>query len=275
MKKKDEEARAKKLSEENEDSAPEIEVISGEFPLYRTYGVTKRHRPMLTKLKNLFSKSIVLYLIIFQLFVIVTAGLAFWFYSGELIGTVVSLIIFSIFFTINTRIPRARLKFRRKLKKMCKEKNYRLEFKRGFWKSLTWADKGELDFILKAGRWVYYVRYATATKYLSTMSFLSKNELCYIKHPRDNKFTLIFDFKDKKKTMQISFPKGIDPNDKYSVKAILINPVPMNIVRSGGMSGGTEPTGTGEKIFDFTIFNGVGFLETIQRNAEQKSKEYH
>lgn len=271
MKKKDKK-RNSPAEEAEEGSTPEVEVISGEFPLYRTYGVTKRYRPGMEKVKNLLSKSIVLYLILFQLLVIAVAGFAFWMYSGALIGTVITVIIFSIFFTINTRIPRARLKFRRKLKKLCKEKNFRLEFKRGFWSSLTWADKGELDFILKAGRWVYYVRYATATKYLSTMSFLSKTELTYTKHPRDNKFTLIFDFKDKKKTMQISFPKGIDPNDKYSVKAILINPVPMNIVRSGGMSGGTEPTGTGEKIFDYTIFNGVGFLETIVRNAEEKPR---
>jgi hypothetical protein len=108
------------------------------------------------------------------------------------------------------------------------------------------------------------------------MSFLSKTELCYTKHPRNNKFTLIFDFKDKKKNMRISFPNGIDPEDKHIIKAILINPVPMNIERRAGRDGGMEPTGTGEKIFDYTIFNGVGFLETIQRNAEQKArKEFH
>ena len=115
-----------------------------------------------------------------------------------------------------------------------------------------------------------------AIRKLSTMSFLSKTELCYTKHPRNNKFTLIFDFKDKKKNMRISFPNGIDPEDKHIIKAILINPVPMNIERRAGRDGGMEPTGTGEKIFDYTIFNGVGFLETIQRNAEQKArKEFH
>jgi hypothetical protein len=50
----------------------------------------------------------------------------------------------------------------------------------------------------------------------------------------------------------------------------------MNIEKVGGRDGGMEPTGTGERIFDYTIFNGVGFLETIQRNAEQTSKkEFH
>ena len=254
----------------------EVEIVAGEFPLYRTYGVTKKYRPTLVKFNNLLARALVLYLIIFESLVIAVAGFAFWFYSGELIGTVVTIILFSIFYSINTRIPRARHKFKKKLKKLCKQKGYRLEFKRGFWQSLTWADNGEIDFILRAGTYTYFVRFATATRKLSTMSFLSKTELCYTKHPRNNKFTLIFDFKDKKKTMRISFPNGIDANDKHMIKAILINPVPMNIEKSAGRDGGVEPTGTGEKIFDYTIFNGVGFIETIQRNAEETpKKEFH
>lgn len=269
--------RAQRTYETDEDiKDAEVEIIPGEFPLYRTYGVTKKYRPTLAKLNNLLSRGLVLFLILFQAFIIAVAGFAFWFYSGVLIGTVVTVILFSVLYTINTRIPRARHKFRKKLKKLCKQKGYRLEFKRSFWQSLTWADNGEIDFILKAGEYTYFVRFATATKKLSTMSFASKNELCYTKHPRNNKFTLIFDFKDKKKTMRISFPSGIDANDKHMIKAILINPVPMNIEKSAGIDGGTEPTGTGERIFDYTIFNGVGFLETIQRNAEKRSKkEFH
>jgi hypothetical protein len=254
----------------------EVEILPGEFPLYRTYGVTKRHRPFLAKLNNFLSKALVLSLIISQLFVIAVAGFAFWFYSGALIGTIVTIILVTVFYKINTRVPHARHKFQKKLKKLCKQKGYRIEFKRGFWKSLTWADNGEIDFILQAGSYTYFVRYATATKKLSTMSFISKTELCYTKHPINNKFTLIFDFKEKKKTMRISFPNGIDPDNKHMIKAILINPVPMNIEKSAGRDGGMEPTGTGERIFDYTIFNGVGFLETIQRNAEEKPrKEYH
>lgn len=254
----------------------EVEIIPGEFPLYRTYGVTKKYRPTIAKLNNILGKTLVLSLIIFQCFIIAVAGFAFWFYSGELVGTVVTIILVSICYSINTRIPRARHKFKKRLKKLCKQKGYRLEFKRGFWKSLTWADNGEIDFILQAGAYTYFVRYATATRKLSTMSFLSKTELCYTKHPRNNKFTLIFDFKDKKKNMRISFPNGIDPEDKHIIKAILINPVPMNIERRAGRDGGMEPTGTGERIFDYTIFNGVGFIETIQRNAEEKpKKEFH
>ena len=253
------------LEEEKDD---EVEIVYGEVPLYRSYGVTAKYRPRLAKFNNFLAKTMVLYLICFELLIIAIAGFSFWFYSGELIGTVVTLILFTIFYRTNTRSPRLRRKFTKKLKKLCRENGFSLEFKRGFWKSLSWADKGEVDFILRAGIDTYYVRYATATKQLSTMLFASKSELVYTKHPRNNKFTLIFEFKDKVKTMHISFPEGLDEKDKHTIKAILINPVPMNIERKGAFGVGTEPTGTGEKLFGYTIFNAVGFIETVKRNYD-------
>lgn len=269
------EGRAKQIIDENKEADKEEEVtnvVYGEIPLYRSYGVKKKYNPTLIKLNNFLARSLVAFFIFFQLFVVSTVAFAFWFYAGELISTVVTLILVTLLYFLNTRIPRARRKFTKKLRKLCKEKKYRLEFKRSFWKSLSWADKDEIDFSLKAGKYTYFVRYATATKTLSTMSFLSKTELVYTKHPRNNKFTLIFDFKDKKKLLPISFPSYINSDDKYSIKAILINPVPMNIEKKGSFGEGMEPTGTGERLFGYTIFNGTGFIETVQRNAEKGEK---
>ena len=53
-------------SEQGTDAAPEVEIIPGEIPLYRTYGVTKKYHPRLTKINEILSKFIVLYLIVFQ-----------------------------------------------------------------------------------------------------------------------------------------------------------------------------------------------------------------
>lgn len=270
------EGRAKQIIDENKEADKEEEVtnvVYGEIPLYRSYGVKKKYNPTLIKLSNFLARSLVAFFIFFQLFVVSTVAFAFWFYAGELISTVVTLILVTLLYFLNTRIPRARRKFTKKLRKLCKEKKYRLEFKRSFWKSLSWADKDEIDFSLKAGKYTYFVRYATATKTLSTMSFLSKTELVYTKHPRNNKFTLIFDFKDKKKLLPITFPSYINSDDKYSIKAILINPVPMNIEKKGSFGEGMEPTGTGERLFGYTIFNGTGFIETVQRNAEKEKNK--
>ncbi len=270
MKDEKKDVKRDRFGEEIEESnEPEVEIISGEIPMYRTYGVTKKYRPRLAKFNEILSKFLVLYLIVFEIFILAVVGVSFWFFSGELIATVVSVILFTVMYRINTRIPRLRRKFTKRLKKLCREKKYSLEFKRGFWSSLSWADKGQIDFILKADGITYYVRYATATKKLSTMSFMSRTELVYTKHPRNNKFTLIFDFKDKAKTMHISFPEGIDENDKNAVKVILINPVPMNIEKKGAFGVGMEPTGTGERMFGYTIFNATGFIETLKRNAKK------
>lgn len=254
-----------RAEEENE---TEVEIIPGEIPLYRTYGVTKKYRPRLAKLNAILSKLLVLSLIVFEIFIIVIVGVSFWLFSGELIATVVTVILFTIMYCTTTRIPRLRRKFTKKLRKLCREKGYSLEFKRGFWSSLSWADNGEIDLILRADGITYYVRYATATKKLSTMSFMSKTELVYTKHPHNNKFTLIFDFKDRAKTMHISFPEDIDENDGSVIKAILINPVPMNIERKGSFGIGMEPTGTGERMFGYTIFNATGFIETLKRESK-------
>lgn len=271
MKNEEKDIKRDRFGEEIQESeAPEVEIIPGEIPLYRTYGVTKKYRPRLAKFNDLLAKSLVIFLIAAEVLVIAVVGVSFWLFSGELIATVVTLILATLTYRINTRIPRVRRKFTKTLKRLCREKGYSLEFKRGFWSSLSWADKGELDFVLKAERKTYYVRYATATKKLSTMSFLSKSELVYTKHPRNNKFTLIFDFKDKKKTMHISFPEYIDSADKNSVKAILINPVPMNIEKKGAFGVGMEPTGTGEHMFGYTIFNATGFIETLKRESGRR-----
>ena len=251
-----------------------VEIVPGEVPLYRSYGVTKRYRPGLVKFNNFLSKLMVAALITLEVINLVIVGFCFWIYSGELIATVVTLILGTVVYRVNTRIPRARRKFTKNLKKLCREKGFSLEFKRGFWSSLSWADKGQIDFLLKTAEKSFYVRYATATKKLSTMSFLSPTEIKYTKHPRNNKFTLIFDFKDKEKTMRISFPDHIDDNDKNAIKAILINPVPMNIEKKGAPGMGMEPTGTGERLYGYTIYNATGFIETLKRVAQEESAKH-
>jgi hypothetical protein len=105
------------------------------------------------------------------------------------------------------------------------------------------------------------------------MSFLSANEIEYTKHPRNNKFTLIFDFKDKKKIMRVSFPDEANKDDRSVIRAILINPVPMNIEKKGAPGMGMEPTGTGETLFGFTIYNATGFIETLKRIAEDEGRK--
>ena len=244
-------------------------VETEDIPLYRSYGVTKKANPTTQKIKESIAKILTVLLLAFEFALIVFVTIMMAIYTDELIATILFIILFSIFFFSATKLIRRRLSFIGKLKKTCKKNKYRLEFKKGFFKSLSWAEDDTVDFTVKAGKWTYYVKYATSNRFLSSFTFISKNQMKYTKIAMHNRFTIIFDVKDKVYTMPIEFPKGIDEADKYTVKAILINPAVMNIEKKGS-DGVVIPTGSGEKIFGYTIYTGTGFIETIKRNAEDK-----
>jgi hypothetical protein len=251
------------------DGDKRLTVETEDVPMYRSYGVTKKVNPIARKIKYSIAKILTVLVLAIQLSLILLVTFMLAFYTDVLVATVLFIILFSIFFFNATKLVRRRASFLRKLKKLCKQNKYRLQFKRGFFKALTWAKDDDVDFTVKAGKYTYYVKFATSKRYLSSFTFLAKDQMKYTKIARRNRFTIILDFKDKIQTLPIEFPKGIDEKDKYTVKAILINPAVMNIERKGS-DGVVIPTGSGEKLFGYTIYTGTGFIETLKRNAEDK-----
>ena len=251
------------------DGDKRLTVETEDVPMYRSYGVTKKVNPIARKIKYSVAKILTVLILAIQLSLILLVTFMLAFYTDVLVATVLFIILFSIFFFNATKLVRRRASFLRKLKKLCKQNKYRLQFKRGFFKALMWAKDDDVDFTVKAGKYTYYVKFATSKRYLSSFTFLSKDQMKYTKIARHNRFTIILDFKDKSQTLPIEFPKGIDEKDKYTVKAILINPAVMNIERKGS-DGVVIPTGSGEKLFGYTIYTGTGFIETLKRNAEDK-----
>ena len=241
-------------------------VETEDVPLYRSYGVKRKVNPTAEKIKYTLAKMVTVLLMVSELAIIVIVTVMLAIYTDVLVATLLFIILFSIFFFNATKLLRRRMSFVRKLKKTCKQNKYRLEFKKSFFKSLSWAEDDSVDFIVKAGLYTSYVKYATSKRFLSSFTFVAKNQMKYTKIARHNRFTIIFDVKDKTYAMPIEFPKGIDENDKYAVKAILINPAVMNIEKKGS-DGVVVPTGSGEKLFGYTIYTGSGFIETIKRNA--------
>jgi hypothetical protein len=257
----------KKSQTQNVDDDKRCIVETEDVPLYRSYGVTKKVNPTARKIRDFFAKALTVILLAFELALILLTTAMLAFYTDVLIATVLFLILFSIFFFNATKLLRRRLSFLSKLKKTCKKNGYRLQFKREFFKSLSWAEDSTVDFTVKAGKWTYYVKFATSRRFLSSFTFVSKNQMKYTKIARKNRFSIIFDLKDRTRTMPIEFPKGIDDKDKYTVRAVLINPAVMNIERKGS-DGVVIPTGSGERLFGYTIYTGTGFIETLKRNAE-------
>lgn len=246
-----------------------LSVETEDVPLYRSYGVTKKVNPTMRAIRDAIARVLTVLLLVAELSIIFVTTFMLAFYTDILIATVIFIILFSIFSFNVTKLPRRRLKFLRKLKKTCKANGYELDFKRSFFKGLSWSKNCEIDFKVKAGKWTYYVKFATSKRFLASFLFVSKNEMKYTKIARQSRFATILDFKDKTYSMPIAFPEDIDGDDKYSVKAILINPAVMDIERKGS-DGVTVPTGSGEKLFGYTIFTGSGFIETIKRNVEEE-----
>lgn len=249
-----------------------LRVESEDIPLYRSYGVTKKVNPTFRAIRDFLFKILIGLLFAVELFLMSIGIYMMAKYTGVLIATLLAIVVTAILLVNITKLPRRRLSFLRKLKKICKENGYELEQRRKLFRSLKWTVGKEVDFKLKAGGWTYYVKYATSKRFLASFTFLSKNEMKYTKIARESRIATIFDFKDRSITVPIAFPDEIDDNDKYSVKAILINPAVMDVNRKGS-DGSTIPTGSGEKLFGYTIFTATGFIETLKRNSESENNE--
>lgn len=245
---------------------------TGEVPLYRSYGTKKKVNPFIIATNLFLGRILSIFLFTFEFLVIAINAVVFFLYGGIFISTLMTVILSSVFISIHTRVRRRRFEFVRKLKKLCDKNGYRLKKKKSFSKSLRWSNEAELDFVLTAGKYTYYVKYVTPTKPLSSLTFLSKNEIRYTKHARRNVFTLIFDFKDKSKNLHIEFPTYINEKNKYNKKIILVNPKPRDILVKNE-DGAIIPTGSGESIYGYTIFTGKGFLDAIKRNANETNEE--
>lgn len=264
--------KTKENSNEEDKRIERIKIESEDIPLYRSYGVTKKVNPTFRFIRDLIFKILIAALFAVELFLMSIGVYMMAKYTGVLIATVLAVVAVAIFVFQVTKLPRRRLSFLRKLKKACKENGYELEQRRGFFTSLKWASGNKIDFKLKANGWTYYVKYATSKRFLASFTFLSKSEMKYTKIARQSRIATVFDFKDRSITVPIVFPDEIDEEDKRSVKAILINPAVMDVDRKGS-DGSTVPTGSGEKLFGYTIFTATGFLETLKRISENENNE--
>ena len=239
----------------------------GQVPLYRSYGVKKKARPLLTAV-NLTLSKILMIGIMFWNFVIIAVATFFIFrYGGALLATIAAIVLFWVLIGKHSRIPRRRMGFVRRLKRTVKRNGYSIEFTRGGFESYFWSEQPDTDIVLRADGETYLIKYATATKPLSSFTFLSGSEMRYTKHRTKNRFSLVLDLKDKSRDMRISFPEG------EGRRIILVNPMARDIFVKNDM-GAIVPTGSGESIYGYTVYSGTGFLEMLERvRNEKKAKE--
>ncbi len=233
---------------------------------YRAYGVTRKEYHLYEKLKLFVARGVFLLVIGGLILIWALGAVTFLLYGNILLSTLVvgavSLLVLMKF----SKPIRRRLKFQKKLKKLCREKNYKLKFEQNFFDSLVWSPE-KLDFTLNTGTHLYLVHYLTLPKYNARLTFLDGENFVYTKHRLRNPFTVIFDLKDKHKNYSVKFPKKYELDRKKTVRALIVNPVCRDIFRKNEL-GVIEAAGSGADIFGFSVYTGSGFIESVRRNEE-------
>ena len=239
------------------------------IPLYRSYGVWRKTHPVLDKILFYALRSLVI-------FVLAVLGTAFFattvtllLYADILVATVFVLIVFSIIFFVLTRSMRKRIKLLRKLRRLCKKEGYRLIKGRSFFRSFRWNTK-EHDFILKTDKYEYYVHFLTIGKYTSTLTFKDPEHIEKVVYPLNNNFSLIFEFRPKRSTLNTDFPPLPTDMSTYHIRIILINPVCREMFEKTP-DGCIVATGNGMSRFGYTVFSGSSFIEAVKRNETQNT----
>ena len=244
---------------------------TGEVPLYRSYGTTKKVNPWLILANMTLTKILGLIFFAFQFFIMGLSVYFIFLYGGKLLPTLITVITVWIILGLETRAFRRRAKFVKRIKRFCKKNGLRITFTQTLLDSLYWNNDEKLDFILETKDEIFYVKFATAKSSLTTMTFLSRNEMRYTKHRRRSAFQTIMGLHDKTKIMKINFPDYIDETKESERKIIITNPTPRDIFVKTN-DGVVVPTGSGERIHGYTIYSGAGFMDMLKR-AQEENKE--
>ena len=239
-------------------------------PLYRSYGVTTKERPLWVKIKVIVQKIAATAFIGIPLSVIAVGMYAWMFASGlVIIPTVIYAAVGVFAFVMLSKPLRLRLKLIRALKKLCKKHGYKHGFKLEMSNSpfsRKWSS-GECEFVFHTNSRVYHVRMFAIRKYRTRLRFESDKEITLIVPPLNNKFTVIYDLKSKQKKLSIDFGELADAKGKETVKALVFCPTCEEW--SYRYSNNTYiPTGNAETVFGYKVYTVSGILSDIKRMEE-------
>ena len=71
--------------------------------------------------------------------------------------------------------------------------------------------------------------------------------------------------------MEYSFDEVFAAYGTKVQKVLLVNPVPYDMFKKD-VYGATIPIGTGEKLYDYIMFSGTGFINTLKREYDDRKK---
>ena len=246
-------------------------------PLYRSYGVTKQES--IFTVLNEYIAIILGWLLYIPMFAIIIIGTIFMIKLFGAVGTlfVIVSVVMIIYFVLARKI-RKRAKFILRLQKKCRRLGYTMELKRGFLKGLKFNKEG-IDLVVHTPTKKWFVRFMTTKKRNSHVTFLNKDtiEIKKIKG-RVKLRSGMFGYHSlavgnpKISHIQYSFDETFNGEDVEVQKALVVNPVPLEMFKRD-KGGSRIPIDTGERLFDYIMFSGSGFLNTLEREYKEKNGE--
>ena len=233
--------------------------------MYRYYGNKRRSNALGEKLTITFSLCMVYIVLITLAAVYIAIIVAMYMFMDVLIPTLLTVIVLCVLIKVFyfNKIGK-RVKFNRKLKKLCKKRMYKLNRETGFWRSTRLISEG-YHFTVETPQTKYFVRYITCFDYNTEIIFQNKNQLQIRRNinAHKNKFKVIAGINETTEERDFRFDTVYAAPPKKSENIVLLNPVPREVefIDRDGMK---TPTGSGDKFFGYTIYNGTDFLKQLK-----------
>lgn len=233
---------------------------------YQKVGRGNREEGIIGKFNGILATLIGLWIIFFCATILITF-VSFMIAAFGKVGIILSAFTVALLiYLIAFRVPRKRLSFMRKLKRLCKKNDLRIKKERGFFKSLRNNTDG-FDLVVSSRSTSYYVRFYAAYRRASYLTFCDENTLQVTTNIHNNRFKVVLGIdKPRAKTKSYSYADTPPSSVKNAVKVLLVNPVPHDMFKMNG-GGTTVPTGTGDKLYDYTLYTATGFLNELERGC--------
>lgn len=233
---------------------------------YTKVGRGNKEEGIIGKFNGILATLIGIWIIFFCTTVLITF-VSFMIAAFGKIGIILSAITVALLiYLIVFRVPRKRLAFMVKLKRTCKNNGLRIKKERGFFKSLRNNTNG-FDLIIISRSTSYYVRFYAAYRRASHLTFCDENTVQVTTNIHNNRFKVVLGLnKLRVKTKSYSYSDTPPSSVKNAVKVLLVNPVPHDMFKISSGSA-TVPTGTGDKLYDYTLYTATGFLNELERSC--------
>ncbi len=249
-----------------------IEIEEHDVPMYRSYGKHRVYRPWVEALINIFIKSVTLFIVVpfYAISVIIVLAMIYYMQIYPFLSLIVVPILLYIVIMLyirGLRVPRSRMRYFTKLKRVCRKNGYKLEIKRNALRSLFGAKNENFDLKITVGDLTFNVKFLSASRKLSEMIFYCDGRVEYRSTEQKRGLSNMLGLRYRNWTRQMSSPKN---GGERVVNAIVTNPAPKKLYK--GVYGGERLLYTdNETIFGYKVFTSDGFIYTLKEFADQNN----